>query len=257
MLKSTMLLMLGLWAGVVMAEDLGQLSSNPYGPNSTSNPYSPAGSPYSSTSVKNPNGQYGSPYSNQSATNPYATDAPKLYDAQGEYRGKLSSNPYDPESVSNPYGRYGSRYSSESINRDAAHSLLRCGPAGTSVCRRSRGLADIQSASVSTRAHPYGAGSKYRSDSPTNPYGTGWTIKSGDDSPPKSPSYTPSVPAYAPAVPSYSRPSSSIAPDYAYPSSSGYHKPSYGLQPTAADPWEVLRDPEGDESEDADDLWGE
>ena len=59
---------------------------------------------------------YGSPYSNSSATNPYTTNAPKIYDKQGNYRGRLSKNPYDPESVSNPYGRYGSPYSSDSIN---------------------------------------------------------------------------------------------------------------------------------------------
>ena len=32
-------------------QDLGQLSVNPYAPNSTANPDSPAGSPYSATSV--------------------------------------------------------------------------------------------------------------------------------------------------------------------------------------------------------------
>ena len=206
MLKIITVMLCGLCAGAVGAEDLGQLSANPYGPDSTANPYSPAGSPYSSTSVKNPYGTYGSPYSNQSATNPYATDAPKLYDSQGEYRGKLSTNPYDPESVSNPYGHYGSPYSSESIN------------------------------------NPYGAGSKYRSDSPTNPYGSGWTIKSGDDSPLTEPSYTPSVPGYSP--PSHTPP----IPSYSRPSSSGYQAPSYGTRPTAADPWNVLGDPAGDES---------
>src|SRR5512139_2103971 len=92
---------LGLWAAVVWAEDLGQLSVNPYAPKSTANPYSEAGSEYSSKSVRNPYGPYGNPYSNQSATNPYATDAPKLYDADGNYRGKLSSNPHDPDSISN------------------------------------------------------------------------------------------------------------------------------------------------------------
>ena len=50
------------------------------------------------------------------SVDPYATDAPKLYDEEGHYRGKLSSNPYDPESVSNPYGRYGSEHSADSIN---------------------------------------------------------------------------------------------------------------------------------------------
>ena len=72
--------------------------------------------------------------------NPYTTEAPRLYDSQGNYRGRLSTNPYDPDSVSNPYGRYGSPYSSESIN------------------------------------NPYGAGSPYRNDSPYNPYGEGMTI---------------------------------------------------------------------------------
>ena len=64
-----------------------------------------------------PYSQYGSPYSNKSWTNPDATDAPKLYDGQGNDRGRLSSNPYDPDSTSNPYGgRYGSKYSADSIN---------------------------------------------------------------------------------------------------------------------------------------------
>jgi hypothetical protein len=98
------------------SDELGQLSANPYGTNSTSNPYSSAGSPYSSTSINNPYGKYGSPYSATSANNPYATDAPKLYGPDGKYLGKLSSNPYDPDSTSNPYGQYGSQYSPTSIN---------------------------------------------------------------------------------------------------------------------------------------------
>ncbi len=119
-------------------EYLGNYSANPYNPNSTSNPNG-AGSPYNANSINNPYGAYGSPYSSKSATNPYATDAPKLRDSQGNYRGKLSSNPYDPDSTSNPYGRYGSPYSSESIN------------------------------------NPYGAGSPYQ-NSPNNPYGEGLEV---------------------------------------------------------------------------------
>lgn len=131
--------------GSTHAQDyIGQLSSNPYAPDSTSNPYG-AGNPYDSDSINNPYGEYGSPYSKKSVNNPYGTDAPKLYDREGNYRGKLSSNPYDPESISNPYGRYGNPYSSESIN------------------------------------NPYGAGNPYASDSPTNPYGEGWTIIGQDD----------------------------------------------------------------------------
>lgn len=87
----------------------------PYDPNCIDNPYG-AGSPYKSDGLMNPYSQYGSPYSNKSWTNPYATDAPKLYDSQGNYRGRLSTNPYDQDSVSNPYGRYGSPYSQDSIN---------------------------------------------------------------------------------------------------------------------------------------------
>jgi hypothetical protein len=66
--------------------------------------------------LNNPYSPYGSPYSNKSRNNPYATDAPKLYDGQGNYRGRLSANPYDPDSTSNPYGKYGSKYSPDSIN---------------------------------------------------------------------------------------------------------------------------------------------
>jgi len=123
---------------------LGQWSENQYDSNSTSNEYGRYGSPYSSESINNPYGKYGSPYGSNSVNNPYSTNAPKLYDANGNYRGRLSNNPYDPESISNPYGRYGSPYSSESIN------------------------------------NPYGAGSPYRSDSPNNPYGSGWSIYSDE-----------------------------------------------------------------------------
>lgn len=59
------------------AEYLGNLSTNPYDPNSINNPYG-AGNPYNPNSVTNPYGQYGNPYGPNSATNPYATDAPKL-----------------------------------------------------------------------------------------------------------------------------------------------------------------------------------
>lgn len=86
-----------------------------YDPNSLLNPYG-AGSPYKSDGLMNPYSQYGSKYSNKSWQNPYATDAPKLYDANGKYLGKLSSNKYDLDSTANEYGRYGSKYSPDSIN---------------------------------------------------------------------------------------------------------------------------------------------
>lgn len=87
----------------------------PYGLNCLDNPYG-AGNPYKSDGLMNPYSEYGSRYSNKSWTNPYATDAPRLYDKRGNYRGRLSTNPYDPDSISNPYGRYGSRYSTDSLN---------------------------------------------------------------------------------------------------------------------------------------------
>ena len=97
------------------AEDLGNLSANPFDFNSTANPFG-QGSAFAPNGVNNPFSPYGSPFSNQSATNPFATDAPKLYDQQGNYRGKLSGNPYDPDSTSNQFGRYGSPFSPDSLN---------------------------------------------------------------------------------------------------------------------------------------------
>ncbi len=87
----------------------------PYDPDCLDNPYG-AGSPYRADGLMNPYSEFGSPYSNKSWRNPYATDAPRLYDQDGNYRGRLSTNRFDPDSVSNPYGRFGSPYSPESLN---------------------------------------------------------------------------------------------------------------------------------------------
>ena len=62
---------------------LGTLSSNPYDPDSVSNPYGQYGSEYSSDSINNPYGQYGSEYSNDSPNNPYATNPPVIIDTDG------------------------------------------------------------------------------------------------------------------------------------------------------------------------------
>jgi len=59
---------------IVVSRDgkyLGNLSSNPYDPNSIAYPY----------------GRYGSPYSNQSANNPYATEAPIVIAPRPSYTG--------------------------------------------------------------------------------------------------------------------------------------------------------------------------
>jgi hypothetical protein len=105
----TTLFSLSLLTGYVFA------GCSQYDPNCLSNPYG-AGSPYKANGLMNPYSQFGSQYSNKSWTNPYATDAPKLYDNNGNYRGKLSSNQYDPDSTANPNGRYGSKFSPDSIN---------------------------------------------------------------------------------------------------------------------------------------------
>jgi hypothetical protein len=87
----------------VHAEDLGELSANPAGLFSFSgylvSLVLQSAHQMNETNQTNkinqfrPFSPYGSPFSNQSATNPYATDAPRLYDQQGHYRGKLSANP--------------------------------------------------------------------------------------------------------------------------------------------------------------------
>lgn len=125
----------------VVAQDLGNLSANPFGSNSTANPFSPAGNPFSSTSPNNAFGVYGNPFSDQSAPNPSATNAPKLYDQQGNYRGKLSANPYDTDSTGNPNGRYGNPFSPDSLN------------------------------------NAFGAGNPFAQGSPRNPSGSGWRIQ--------------------------------------------------------------------------------
>ena len=125
---------------VASAEYPGDLSTNELNPNSIFNDIGPYGK-LSPTSPRNPIGPYGSPISPYSATNPLATEAPRLYDQEGQYRGKLSTNPLDPESISNPLGRYGSPLSPDSLN------------------------------------NPLGAGNPLDPGSPRNPYGRGWRIE--------------------------------------------------------------------------------
>lgn len=87
----------------------------PWDPACLNNPHG-AGNPYKADGLNNPHSQYGNRFSNKSPNNPYATDAPKLYDSQGDYRGRLSSNQFDPDSTSNPHGQYGNRFSPDSVN---------------------------------------------------------------------------------------------------------------------------------------------
>ena len=49
--------------------------------------------------------------------NQFITDqAPRIYDSNGNYRGRLSGNKFYPESISNEFGRYGSKFSPDSLN---------------------------------------------------------------------------------------------------------------------------------------------
>ena len=64
------LLLLLLFPLSASAEDLVDLSANPFDSDSTANPFG-AGSPFNPDGINNP-------FSNQSATNPFATDAPRL-----------------------------------------------------------------------------------------------------------------------------------------------------------------------------------
>ena len=125
---------------IAHAEDLGTLNANEIDPNLLPDPFG-TGNPSDPNSVTNELGPYGNPYSPSSATNFEAINAPRLYDQEGNDRGRLSVKPYDREWVSNPYGRYGNPYSPDSLNNQ------------------------------------FGAGNLYRADSPNNPYGRGWRIE--------------------------------------------------------------------------------
>ena len=126
----------------VPAEYLGDLSENELNPHSIFTDLGAYGA-LSPTSPRNSIGLYGSPVSPYSATNPLAMDAPRLYDQEGNYRGKLSTNRLDPDSVSNPLGRYGSSLSPDSLK------------------------------------NPLGAGNPLDPGSPKNRYGRGWRIEGG------------------------------------------------------------------------------
>lgn len=73
---------------ILIGEDgkyLGRINSNPFDPDSISNPFGRFGSKFSPDSVNNPFGKYGSPYSSYSATNPYTSKAPSIYDPSPPY----------------------------------------------------------------------------------------------------------------------------------------------------------------------------
>jgi hypothetical protein len=57
---------------------LGNLSTNPIDPNSTSNPVGRYGSPVSPDSINNPVGRWGSPVSPDSVNNPLAISPPRI-----------------------------------------------------------------------------------------------------------------------------------------------------------------------------------
>lgn len=97
------------------AEYLGNLSANEFDQNSITDPFG-AENPDDPNSITNEFelGPYGNPYSPSSATNFEAINAPRLYDQEGNDRGRLSVKPYDREWVSNSYGWYGNPYRADS-----------------------------------------------------------------------------------------------------------------------------------------------
>ncbi len=101
------LVLVGITSGAQAEKFLGKYSANQYNQDSTSAPYGKY-NPNTVGGINSPDSQYGDAYSNESANNPDASNAPKLYDSKGNYRGRLSNDPYDPESISNPTGAYGS-----------------------------------------------------------------------------------------------------------------------------------------------------
>lgn len=58
---------------------LGNVTTNPYDPNSINNPYGRYGSEYSRDSIHNQFGVYGSPYSSQSPNSMYYQEGSGLY----------------------------------------------------------------------------------------------------------------------------------------------------------------------------------
>ena len=99
-MKKLVVMMFGMFIALpaMAGEYLGQLSRNPYAPNSTSAP-----------GAQNHR-------INQALGNQYGLGGPKAYGSDNNFRGTVNGNRYDADSISNPYGKYGSRYSSESIN---------------------------------------------------------------------------------------------------------------------------------------------
>lgn len=82
-------------APALRAEDLGNLSANPFNFDSTANQFG-KGSPFAPDGINNPHSPYGSPFSNQSATNPFATDAPRLYGTTMASSAPIRSIPTRP-----------------------------------------------------------------------------------------------------------------------------------------------------------------
>jgi len=85
---------------------IGNLNTSKFEQNSVHNEFGSYGNPFSPLSINNKFGIYGSDFSVYSVNNPYAFYAPKLFDVNGVYLGKLSANKFDVESISNPMSIY-------------------------------------------------------------------------------------------------------------------------------------------------------
>lgn len=84
------------WAAMTSAH-----AACPYGPDCLNNPYG-GGKPYKPDGLMNPNSANGSQYRNNSWINRNPTDAPNLYDSQGNYPGASTSLRAQRASVGEP-----------------------------------------------------------------------------------------------------------------------------------------------------------
>ncbi len=67
--------------------------------------------PFNDPYARGPMESYGQPYHREQLTlNPNSTQAPKLYDREGNYRGRWSEDALDKDSIANPTSQYSKTY---------------------------------------------------------------------------------------------------------------------------------------------------
>lgn len=95
-----------LYGGSDLRTFLGCLTCLASDPDSVFNDFGTYGSSFSATSIRNPFGAYGSAFSNTSACNTLASDPPGVFDVNGVFLGRLTSNPLHPQALRDPASLY-------------------------------------------------------------------------------------------------------------------------------------------------------